>query len=75
MQVRFKLPRGGSGIPASMKANHIRGEILLWCAMHGMLFQNIDINRVKGKGLVTRFKDEDDYLLFRITWNGTDYVR
>jgi hypothetical protein len=75
MQVKFKLPAGGSGIPASMKCNHIRGEVLLWCARYFYLFQEIELDRVKGKGLVATFKNEDMYNTFRLTWDGVEYER
>ena len=75
MKVRFKLPAGGSGIPASMKCNHIRGEVLLWCAMHFYLFLDIELVRVKGNGLVATFKNIDIYNTFRLTWDGMEYER
>ena len=75
MQVRFKLPAGGSGIPANMKSNHIQGELLLWCARYNYLYQDINVSRVRGKGLVFRFKHEDIYNTFRLTWDGEEYDR
>ena len=75
MQVRFKLPSGGSGIPANMKSNHIQGDLLLWCASYGYLYQDLSLNRYPRKGLVCNFKTEDMFNTFRLTWGGADYER
>jgi hypothetical protein len=75
MQVRFRLPAGGSGIPANMKSNHIQGELVLWCARYYYLFQDIQIERVRGKGLVATFKNKDIFNTFRLTWDGMEYER
>ena len=75
MQVRFKLPAGGSGIPANMKSNYIQGELVLWCARYNYLYQDVNVSRVRGKGLVFRFKHEDIYNTFRLTWDSEEYDR
>lgn len=75
MQVMFRLPVGGSGIPAGMKASHIRGEVLLWCVMHRYMYQDIELERIFGAGLLLTFKKQDMFNVFRLTWSGTDYER
>ena len=75
MQVLFKLPIGGSGGPGEMKASHIRVELLLWCVMHGFTYQDLQLERVLGKGMLVTFKQEDLFTLSRLTWQGTDYDR
>jgi len=75
MEVRFKLPAGGSGIPANMKCSHIQGELVLWCARYHYLYQDVDVFRRPGKGLVLKFKNEDIYNTFRLTWDGSEYDR
>jgi len=75
MQVRFKLPSGGSGIPANMKSNFVQSELVLWCASYGYIYQDLNIVRRPGKGLVVDFKNDDMYNTFRLTWEGVDYER
>ena len=75
MQVRFKLPSGGSGIPANMKSSHIQGQLVLWCASYGYLFQDLSVARYPRKGLVCNFKTDDMFNTFRLTWEGPEYDR
>tara|TARA_B110000503_G_C6987126_1_gene345739 strand:+ start:584 stop:829 length:246 start_codon:yes stop_codon:yes gene_type:complete len=76
MNIKFKLPTGGSGIPASMICGEISSKLLLWCAMYGYKYQDLVIGRIHGDmSLGVEFKKSDMFGTFRITWDGREYER
>ncbi len=69
MQLIFKLPSGGSGLPANMYKNKLALQLRHWC-----LKNNTDciIGESKGYKLPVEFTHEKDYTKFLITfkWDG-----
>lgn len=72
VKVYFRLPRGGSGIPANLAANEISVAVLLWCTQHGVEYNSLNLRRDTGKmRLVSEFAPED-LAVFKITWDRQD---
>ena len=72
IKVYFRLPRGGSGIPANLAANEISVAVLLWCTQHGVEYNSLNLRRDTGKmRLVSEFAQED-LAVFKITWDRQD---
>ncbi len=69
--VSFPLPSGGSGIPANMKANEISVALLMWAAMYGVTYQDLNVKRIIRKGVCMEI-DEDLFAQFKLTWHRTD---
>ena len=66
--VSFPLPSGGSGIPANMKANEISVAIMMWAAMYGVTYQDLNVKRIIRKGVCMEI-DEDLFAQFKLTWH------
>lgn len=72
IKVYFRLPRGGSGIPANLAANEISVAVLLWCTQHGVEYNSLNLRRDTGKmRLISEFTPED-LAVFKITWDRKD---
>jgi hypothetical protein len=72
IKVYFRLPRGGSGIPANLAANEISVAVLLWCTQHGVEYNSLNLQRDTGK---MRLKSEfapEDLAVFKLTWDRPD---
>ena len=69
--ISFPLPSGGSGIPANMKANEISVALLMWAAMYGVTYQDLNVKRIIRKGVCMEI-DEDLFAQFKLTWHRTD---
>jgi len=71
-KIRFPLPRGGSGIPANLRANEISVAIVLWCAMNGFVYQDFKLEKIPELGVVLTLPDSLTLAQFKLSWNRPD---
>ena len=72
IKVYFRLPRGGSGIPANMAANEISVAVLMWCAQHQIEYNQLGLKRDPGKMRLVAEFTPTDLAVFKLTWDRPD---